>query len=214
MKVLVFDTETTGLPKRYSKYKDTHEWPHIIQISYIYYNTDTHEFQPFDHIIKLESTTEISEESVRIHKITRMISQEKGVDIKTALGEFIQLAKNVDYVIGHNLQFDKNMIIVECIRNGLWSPFLNKRFKEFCTMKQTVDLCKLPQTTPHPKYPDSYKFPKLEELHWCLFNILAKNLHNSLHDVIVTLRCFYKLHFNADLYIVNEHMRPYLDMIQ
>ena len=70
------------------------------------------------------------------------------------------------------------------------------------------------QTNPNPKYPDSYKYPKLAELHWFLFNILAKNLHNSLHDVIVTLRCFYKLHFNTDLYRVNEHIRPYLDMIQ
>ena len=38
MKVLVFDTETTGLPKgkNPSIYK-TELWPHIIQLSYIVY---------------------------------------------------------------------------------------------------------------------------------------------------------------------------------
>ena len=210
MKVLVFDTETTGLPKRYAKYNDTHEWPHIIQISYIYYDTDTHEFTVFDHIIKLASEVVVSEKSVNIHKITKEISKEKGVSIKQVLHEFIALAKHADYVIGHNLQFDKNMVIVECIRNRVMSPFLNKTFKEYCTMKHSVDICKLNSKNNYHKY----KYPKLEELHWFLFNILAKHLHNSLHDVIVTLRCFYKLHFNADLYIVNEHMRPYLDMIQ
>ena len=45
MKVLVFDTETTGLPQRdeYGKSPslyDTKKWPYIIQFSYILYDTD------------------------------------------------------------------------------------------------------------------------------------------------------------------------------
>ncbi len=210
MKVLVFDTETTGLPKRYAKYTDTHEWPHIIQISYIYYDTDTHNFTVFDHIIKLDPVVVVSEKSIEIHKITKEISQEKGVSIKQVLHEFIALARHADYVIGHNLQFDKNMVIVECIRNRVMSPFLNKTFKEYCTMKQSVDICRLNSKNNYHKY----KYPKLEELHWFLFNILAKNLHNSLCDVIVTLRCFYMLIFKEDLYIVNEKIRPFIESIQ
>jgi len=36
MKILVFDTETTGLPERSSSIKETDKWPYIIQISYIF----------------------------------------------------------------------------------------------------------------------------------------------------------------------------------
>ena len=40
MKVLIFDTETTGLPegKNPSIY-ETQKWPHIIQLSYIVYDS-------------------------------------------------------------------------------------------------------------------------------------------------------------------------------
>ena len=38
MKVLVFDTETTGLPNgRNPSILNTHDWPYIVQLSYIIY---------------------------------------------------------------------------------------------------------------------------------------------------------------------------------
>lgn len=47
------------------------------------------------------------------------------------------------------------------------------------------------QKTPKPK---SYKkFPKLSELHEHLFGYVPDNLHNSLVDVLVCLRCFLKI---------------------
>lgn len=43
-------------------------------------------------------------------------------------------------------------------------------------------------------YPKTYKkFPKLSELHEHLFGYIPENLHNSLIDVLVCLRCFLKL---------------------
>ena len=41
MKVLVFDTETTGLPtERNASISDLEVWPHIVQLSYILYDVD------------------------------------------------------------------------------------------------------------------------------------------------------------------------------
>ena len=41
MKVLVFDTETTGLiPKKTSVF-DTTKWPYVVQLSYILYDTES-----------------------------------------------------------------------------------------------------------------------------------------------------------------------------
>ena len=41
MKVLVFDTETTGLPtERNASISDLKAWPYIVQLSYILYDVD------------------------------------------------------------------------------------------------------------------------------------------------------------------------------
>ena len=42
------------------------------------------------------------------------------------------------------------------------------------------------------------KYPKLVELHNHLFNSVPENLHNSLIDVYVCFRCFYKLVYEND----------------
>ena len=40
MHVLIFDTETTGLPEPDATIFQHNKWPHIIQLSYISYNTE------------------------------------------------------------------------------------------------------------------------------------------------------------------------------
>ena len=41
MRIIIFDTETTGLPKSKFISPDTlNKWPHIVQFSYIIYDTD------------------------------------------------------------------------------------------------------------------------------------------------------------------------------
>ena len=48
MKVLVFDTETTGLPVKWAKVNEVDKWPHIIQLSHILYDTDTNNIIDID----------------------------------------------------------------------------------------------------------------------------------------------------------------------
>ena len=44
MKVLIFDTETTGLPtERNPSIYETQKWPHVIQLSYIVYDSETND---------------------------------------------------------------------------------------------------------------------------------------------------------------------------
>ena len=85
MKVLVFDTETTGLPlfrvsPNESNFKD---WPYIVQLSYIIYDTTENKIvTTYNAIIKLPEDVTISEETSNIHGITNGISQKSGFDIK------------------------------------------------------------------------------------------------------------------------------------
>ena len=63
MKILVFDTETTGLPKKSCNIYETQNWPHILQLSYILFCQDTNTVLTYkNNYIAINPTVEISED--------------------------------------------------------------------------------------------------------------------------------------------------------
>lgn len=209
MKIFVFDTETTGLPKeKNASILLTDNWPYIVQLSYLLYDTDQAMVIDYvDKIIKLPQNIKISKESTDIHKITNEISKEKGVDIKSELVDFNIAMSKSDIVVAHNLSFDKNMIMVECLRHKIIQNFTQNSMRkpEFCTMKNSIDICKIVRYTNENK--PYYKYPKLMELHKHLFGDIPKGLHNSMVDVLVCLRCYGKMKFNEDLQSISDSLK-------
>ena len=212
MKVLVFDTETTGLPQTKIINPDTlHLWPYIVQFSYIIYDTtDNTIIETNDYIILLENII-IPEESIKFHGITNEISSKLGTNIRDVLIKFGKDIKNVDKIVGHNINFDINMVKVELLRIIYGNILINEPSNIYkndlfyitnlknicCTLQDSIKFCNIQAIS---KYGKSYlKYPKLIELHQKLFNTTPNNLHNSLNDILVTLRCFMKLKFNIDL---------------
>lgn len=202
MKVLVFDTETTGLPiGRNPSITDTELWPFIIQISYILFDTDKNKIiECKDDIIKLDSSVEITEGSIAIHGITPKICERKGIPIKEALDKFNELLNQADRVVGHNVSFDKRMIMVESIRNKMKQYFTinGDRKSECCTMKHFTETCGIEKINKNGnKY---FKFPTLTELHNYFFNFTPKSTHDAMADVLICLRCYvYGLHDKQDI---------------
>ena len=85
MKILFFDTETTGLISK-------NNFPYIVQFSYIIYDMDLKEIiLKYDEIIQLPPTIQIPEESTKIHHITTEMSRESSVEIIDCLKEFVKL---------------------------------------------------------------------------------------------------------------------------
>lgn len=86
MKILVFDTETTGLPlkdefnKEPSIY-DFDKWPFIIQISYILYNLSTNETIIKNNYIKIDNSIVIPPGSFEKHKLTHEFLNTNGINI-------------------------------------------------------------------------------------------------------------------------------------
>ena len=202
MKILVFDTETTGLPERNASFYDTEKWPYIVQLSYILYDTESKMVLDIcDNIIKIPNNITISKASENIHKISNDLSREKGIDINQALNQFNDTVINSDLIIGHNINFDKNMIIVETIRNK-YKRIFNTGQKFYCTMKNSVNVCKIINPNLKSSTKISYKYPKLIELYRHYFNNESNeeklNLHNSLFDTIITLQCYGMLEYNTD----------------
>ena len=203
MKVLVFDTETTGLPASYNPpLTDLSKWPHIVQLSFIVFDTLNKDVLEYtDHIIKLHKDVIITPESVAIHKITMEESQRDGIPIQVALQEFTNACKDIDLFIGHNIQFDKNLITVEFQRNSMKNCLYKdgRPLNEFCTMKKTVDLCKLPFVNKNNTVMLHYKWPTLTELHYHLFNSKPTGTHNAIADVMICLRCYIYLQHKYDI---------------
>ena len=206
MKVLVFDVETTGLPTKWNPPVNEQEWwPYIVQFSWMIYNIDENKVVlTKDKFIKLENGMEIPEESTKIHGITNEMMKEKGLSIKDVLNDFINDFKNSDVTIAHNLKSDKSIVLVECNRNNL---DINFEKRGFCTMLYGEKLCGLKRVNKYGRTVS--KYPKLIELHNNLFGYEPKNLHNSLYDVAVCLRCYVKMRFNKDLLETNEKMKSF-----
>jgi len=199
MKVLTFDTETTGLIPKNESFYNTKEWPHIVQLSFILYDIKKKKtLDSKDHIIKIPKEIPIPKESTDVHGIDKEKTEMFGVDIKEALGDLRKAIKEADLIVAHNISFDKRIVIVESIRNKMPSLFIveGKHKPEYCSMKSSVDICKIERIWKSgEKY---YKFPTLLELHKHIFDETPENLHNAMTDVLVCLRCYCYLKHNFD----------------
>jgi DNA polymerase-3 subunit epsilon len=200
MKIIVFDTETTGLPTEWNaSITQPWKWPHIVQISFILYETETRELLACqDHIIKVGDDVVISKKSQEIHGITPSRCKRRGIDIKIALEDFNEHLRQADIVVAHNVSFDKRMVMVESIRNKLPQYFTidGHRKPEFCTMKRSTELCKIEVTSRDgSKY---FKYPTLTELHRELFDTDPNGVHDSMADVLICLRCYTKCEHEHD----------------
>ena len=213
MKIMIFDTETTGLlNKSIPLIRDNlTKFPHIVQLSYIILDSETYQtLHIYDNIVKVSPGVKIGIDSSNIHGITPDISTINGTKIHHVICNFLSDIDKVDMVVCHNLEFDLTLIKVELMRminsnktsmsvrqmlTDELSDIINLKHA-FCTMKESIDLCRIERENTRGKY---FKYPTLSELHTKLFGQVPKNLHNSLHDVFITARCFVKMKYRIDL---------------
>ena len=210
MRILVFDTETTGIiPKKSSTDEiiPLEQYPSIVQLSFIVYDTMTKTIvKSSDHIIDVAKYMPIPQVTIDVHNITNEISIEKGIPIRVAIQDFINELYCCDYLVAHNLNFDNTMINKELERMNLDSNKILqneklKRVERYCTMSKGRYLSKMDKTSPTGK--TYFKSPRQYELHEHLFGTVPENLHNSYHDILVCLRIFVKMRFKYDICMVN-----------
>ena len=204
-KLIVFDTETTGLPPkgiRNVTKENLDQWPHVVQISWVMYDTTTDKLlKTSDSIIKLPPGVYITEENYSFHGISNKISESRGKDVNVVLREFLEDCKDVDVLVGHNINFDYNMLKTVMMRNASsYTPedikLLASR-RKYCTARETYGYCNIQTVnSAGEKY---IKYPTLAELYEKLFHEKPKNLHNSMNDVLITLRCLVKFRFDKDV---------------
>ncbi len=183
MKILVFDTETTGIPS--SKFSLARQ-PHIIQFAAILY-----ELNASLEMIKLQEINELIDpgvevplESILIHKISNemLVGKPRFADLAVRIKD-VFLAS--DMAVAHNIAFDKKLLEIEFERLDQSVGFWPKQIYD--TMLESVNLCRLPSRN------RGFKSPRLSELHSFLFGSEFANAHNALDDVLATGRCLQEL---------------------
>lgn len=186
---LFLDSETTGLPKNYNVPTNVIDnWPRIVQLSWIVADEFQNIVSQHNHIIKPDGFT-IPADSVAIHGITNNYATENGVSLLQVIKLLEKDLEIADYVVGHNIRFDLNVIESENYRNNYE---LKCAFpKVLCTMKSTTDFCK--QKMP---YHSAYRYPKLQELYSNLFGDNFSGAHNAFEDIKATMKCFWELRNN------------------
>jgi DNA polymerase III epsilon subunit-like protein len=179
MRILVFDTETSGLNP---------QWNVILQLAYQIVDTDSWAtLKTINHYFAWpEDKARVTQEAIAVNGLTEEFLGSKQLsNRKTALEEFVKDKDSCDLLVAHNLEFDKNFIIAACREEGV--KYANSGWaKSYDTMKRTTSYCQIPKA-----WGNGYKWPKLTELADCLYIDYSNiSLHDSSGDVELTKLCF------------------------
>ena len=182
-KSLILDTETTGLPdcrglrfSEYPEYTDLEKYDssRVIQISYITTDKQYNYISDSDIIIK----SEVSIDNHEFHGITNEISELKGIPFLEFAKKFMEVLKECDTIIAHNIRFDINVLKSEFYRYSCFNilALLDKK-KYVCTMNYTKRLVGIPARNGF-----GFKNPSLKELYYFATGEVMQNHHTCSYD--------------------------------
>lgn len=184
---LIFDTETTGLPKSWNApITDTDNWPRCIQIAWQLHDALGNLVEHNDFLIQPDGFN-IPYDAERIHGISTELAQEQGISLEEGLELFNKALQKTKFIVGQNVGFDLNIMGCEFHRLGIESNLNKLPLLDTCTEK-TALMCQLPGG----RY-GKFKLPTLTELHKHLFGVDFAEAHNATADVEATTRCFLEL---------------------
>ena len=184
---LIFDTETTGLPKRWNApLTESENWPRCVQIAWQVHDIKGSIISHEDYLIQPNGFT-IPFDSEKVHGISTALAKNKGVPIEKVLENFKNVINQVEFLVGHNISFDRNIMGAEYLRVGLKDALEGKAIIDTCT-EETALLCKLSGGRG-----GKFKLPTLSELYYHLFKKNFEEAHNATSDVEATTRVFFEL---------------------
>jgi DNA polymerase III epsilon subunit-like protein len=197
-RVLLLDTETTGLPR--TQPNGTLIQPRIVTISWLLGIPDAQSERERSYVVRPDGFT-IPREATAIHGISTEYARATGSSLQSVLQ---QLREDCDalhpqIVVAHNASFDLPIVAAEFRRLGISSPLAQLR--SICTMRSTIALCRIPR-----QRGTGFKWPTLQELHVRLFARSFDGAHESAFDLRALFACFSALYrsgyYNADFSLI------------
>jgi TPR repeat protein len=190
MNILFVDTETTGLPVDETRsFKDIDNWPSIRQIAWLIFTkkgglVSEHNFFTTGGQKQITDPNQSYLPGIvsPIHSVLPLFLRE--------INDF-----EVDVIVGHNIQYDVNVILCELYRLGLDTRYLESLY-QFCTMRNSVEVCGFDTN-------NGNRFPKLQELYSKLFHRPFENAHDAYCDIKATSECYWRL-FNGGYLLLRD----------
>lgn len=176
---LIVDIETSGLPQ---KSNNGTIYPEIIQIAWVLTTKKGLLLKKNSFIIETPFFSTNNNSS--IVNIDFDSAKKVMFPLQEVMKKFAEDLKICDYVVAHNIEFDLDILGYYFKKIYDINPLTKK--EKICTMKSTVNFCKISNDY-------GYKYPKLSELYFKLYGYQIKNSHNAEVDVLHTLKCFKKL---------------------
>ncbi|MFT5677626.1 DNA polymerase III subunit alpha [Patiriisocius sp. Uisw_047] len=194
---LIFDTETTGLPRNWkAPLSDSDNWPRCIQIAWQLHDEMGNVLEHQDYLVQPEGFN-IPFDAEKIHGISTELAAAKGVTLEEMIAKFQEALAKTKFIVGQNVKFDLNIMGAEFLRLGMENPLPTMPLLDTCT-ETTAQMCQIPGGRG-----GKFKLPTLTELHKFLFDKPFGEAHNATADVEATTRCFFEL-IRRQIFTVTE----------
>lgn len=175
MKVLVFDTETTGMVE-WKRPPEHPSQPDLIQLGMLLVDVEGWTVRcSHSLLVQLAEGVAIHPEARAAHGISEEDCKRFGIAPSVACALFNQLCMQADAIVAHNMSFDQSIMRTALYRIGNKPDrTLGKRL--ICTKDESTDVLKLPG-----KF-DSYKWPTLAEAYRFYTGKELEGAHDALVD--------------------------------
>lgn len=184
---LIFDTETTGIPhNKTAPLTDLENWPRLVQLAWQLHGPNGNLISQHNYIIK-PAGFDIPFKAEQVHGISTQRAQKEGIPIMEAISIFLEDLKQTKLLVGHNIEFDINIIGAELIRLSI-EPDEFIGVERLDTGLASIEYCQL-----QGGIGGKLKMPRLGELHEKLFGKGFKDAHDAAYDVDATARSFFGL---------------------
>lgn len=194
--ILFYDTETSGFVNKGKPASDPSQ-PHLVQLAAVLTDDEGNDLSYVSMIVKPDGWS-IPAGAAAVHKITTEKAMKVGVPLRVVLACFTNLRALADMTVAHNIDFDALMMAC-AIAQAKAVPAHPGPTKHACTMKSSVNYCRMPPTLNMSKagYGTKFKPPKLEELYQFLFKETFAGAHDAMNDVRACKRSFFELRKRA-----------------
>lgn len=188
-KVLILDTETTGLCDLNTPYTEDSlktVWPYLTELGYqcAIYDKESMELEkvgPLHSLYNKEVPIRISDTVVNFTGITNEFLNSHGVSRQSIVDEFLSKLHACDFVVCYNSRYDMKILKAELMRVGN---------KEHIRQKPWIDPMWYGRSFCAIKGKRGYKYPKQSELYEKLTGKRPEEAHEAAADVKSLRTCF------------------------
>ncbi len=183
MKVLIFDTETTGMVT-WNEPPDHPSQPDLVQLAMLLIERDDWSIKTrSSFIVQLANGVEIDAEAEATHGISAADCERYGVAPIVAVPVFHQLCIQAAASGARDISFERSVTLTALHRLGNKPDRMDGK-DLVCTKEATTDVLKLPG-----KY-GKYKWPTLAEAYRHYTGLEIEGAHDALADTLACLEVY------------------------